>query len=184
MVEADTNGDGRIDFEDEFVIRVVSSAGGVGTTVGQGRSAVWSPDGKYIAFVTQGQVKLTTPAGGMVPQGSATPPGRLILASGRSPDTAHDFWALDSQKSAAEKEELPDDLRKKYLWLGAMSPSGSEVVFVNTTRTSLLLMETANPTSSRVLLHADFHLMDPAWSPDGRRFVYVSESASNKPFCD
>lgn len=95
LVEADTNGDGRIDFEDEFLIRVVSSAGGLGTTVGQGRSAVWSPDGKYIAFVTQGQIKLTTAAGGVVPRGSATPPGKLIFASGRSPDTAHDFWAVD-----------------------------------------------------------------------------------------
>ena len=65
-----------------------------------------------------------------------------------------------------------------------MSPSGSQVVFVNTTRTSLVLMETANPNSTRVLIHSDFHLMDPAWSPDGRRLVYVSESALNKPSCD
>ena len=51
LVEADTNGDGAIDFRDENLVRAVQPAGRDARTLGQGQSAVWAPDGRYAAIV-------------------------------------------------------------------------------------------------------------------------------------
>lgn len=172
LQEADTNKDGRIDFNDDFLIRVVSSSGGTARTVAQGKSAVWSPNGRFIAFVRDGRIFVANMQGEILPLGSGVPAGKLIATDSRNP-AAHNFWAVDAQNEA--KETLPEDLTKKYLWIGALSPSGSKIVFVNTMKTGLEVRDAQNENSTKEIVHGNFHFLDPVWSSDEKQIVYVSD---------
>jgi Tol biopolymer transport system component len=179
LQEADTNHDGRIDFRDDFLIRVVHQQGGVAKTVGQSRSAVWSPDGKYVAFVQKSKVYIVGVTGEAPPRGTVLR-GEIIATNSRNPEAARDFWAIDPQSGA--ETALPSDPAKKYLWLGQLAPSGSQIVFTNTMKTTLETREVEN-NISRVVDRGDFHFMDPAWSPDEKQIVYVSDRPTDQHPC-
>jgi dipeptidyl aminopeptidase/acylaminoacyl peptidase len=173
LQEADTNHDGRIDFKDDYLIRVIPAAGGTAKTVAQGKSAVWSPEGKYIAFMRDDKVMIATLTGESLSLGQAAPVGKLILANSRNPTAAHDFWAVDSKSEA--KEVLPAELSKKYLWMGQLSPSGTKIVVPNTMKTGLEVRNAQDQKSTKEIASGDFHFMDPTWSPDETQIVYVSD---------
>lgn len=181
LQEADTNKDGRIDFLDDFLIRIVPAAGGEARTVAQGKSAVWSPDGHYIGFVRDGKIQVVTLQGEVLALGNAVPAGKIVATNARNPVAARDFWAVDSRSAA--KETLPEDRTKKYLWFGALSPSGSRIVVANTMKTALEIREAQNENSSKEIAHGGFHFMDPAWSPDEKQIVYVSDRPPTGTLC-
>ncbi len=171
LLEADTNHDGRIDFKDDFLVRVLAVPDQP-RTVGQGKSAVWSPDSRHIALVRNGKVDIVDLQGSVVSPGAA-PGGQLIASDSRNPETARSFWMIDTQGGG--RKELPDELRQKYLWLGALSPSGSKMVFTSTAKTSLIVQDVQPPGARRELAGRGFHYLDPSWSPDEKRVVYVSD---------
>jgi hypothetical protein len=181
LQEADTNKDGRIDFNDDYLIRVIPAAGGRAKTVAQGKSAVWSPDGKYIGLVHDDKVFVATLNGDVLPLGQAVPGGKLIAANSRNPTAARDFWALDSKSEA--REALPVELSKKYLWLGQLSPSGTKIVVANTMKTGLEVRDAQDEKSAKEIAHGDFHFMDPTWSPDEKQIVYVSDRPRSGAAC-
>src|SRR5262249_49182031 len=155
----------------------VPAEGGVARTVAQGTSAVWSPDGRYLGFVQDGKLLVATLRGDVLPLGHTVPAGKIIAANSRSPSAAPGFWAIDARSGA--KESLPDDLTKKYLWLGKLSPSGSRIVFANTMQTSLKIREAQNDSSSKDIAQGNSHFVDPTWSPDEKHIVYVSDRPPN-----
>jgi Tol biopolymer transport system component len=173
LVDADTNGDGRIDYRDEFQVRILSASGGTSASVTQAASAIWSPDGKYIAAIHNSQLEVIDPSGQILPA-TKRPSGRIILSDSLNPQLASDFRAVDPQ--AGTNTRLPDDLAKKYLWLGMMSPDGTSVVYPDATRRSILMRQ-AGENSGRKLVSGNGYYLDPAWSPDGKYVVYVSTEA-------
>jgi Tol biopolymer transport system component len=172
FVEADTNGDGRIDAQDDYMIRIVPAAGGVSRTIAQGRSAVWSPDGKFVAYVRGGRMGVVNLDGTQV-NGSAIPTGQIVMSNSPNPEVARSFWAVDSQ--TGNQIPLPPELSSKYLWMGMLSPSGAKIVYSNTAKTNVIISP-VNQTSGTNLVADDALSLDPSWSPDEKQIVYVSTS--------
>jgi Tol biopolymer transport system component len=172
FVEADTNGDGRIDSQDDYEIRVVPASGGASRTIAQGKSAVWSPDGRFVAYVRAGSVGVVN-LDGTPAAGNQVPAGQIIMSNSPNPEVARNFWAVDAQ--TASQVPLPPELSGKYLWMGMLSPSGAKIVYANTTKTALVIAP-ANKTSGTNLIADDALNLDPSWSPDEKQVVYVSTS--------
>jgi Tol biopolymer transport system component len=141
--EAGTNGDGRIDALDDYLIRIVPASGGATRTIGQGKSAVWSPDGKFVAYVHGGRLEFTGPDGAPVNEG-AIHTGHIVMSNSPNREVARNFWAVDSQ--TGNQVPLPAELSSKYLWMGMLSPSGARIVYSNTTKTAIII-SAANQTS-------------------------------------
>jgi Tol biopolymer transport system component len=170
--EADTNGDGRIDAQDQYLIRIVPANGGAARTLAQGKSAVWSPDGKFVAYVRSGRLAVVGLDGAPV-SGTTMPTGQIVMSNSPNPEVARNFWAVDAQ--TGNQVPLPAELSSKYLWMGMLSPSGAKIVYSNTTKTALMI-SAANQTSGINLTADDALSLDPSWSPDEKQVVYVSTS--------
>jgi hypothetical protein len=67
--------------------------------------------------------------------GSSVPAGKIVATNSRNPNATHQFWSFDSHEGTSEN--LPDDLAKKYLWIGSLSPSGTKIVYANTMENGL-----------------------------------------------
>jgi dipeptidyl aminopeptidase/acylaminoacyl peptidase len=181
LMEADTNGDGSVDYRDDYLIRAVQPSGRGLRLLGQGRSAVWSPDGRNVAILRNGAIFVATLTGEVVPLGPGAPPGKFIVTNSLASPRTRSFWAVDARTSAAEP--LPAELREKYLWLGALSPSGGYLVFPNEMKTDLFVRRTAGGEQDLNITNDRFTDMDPSWSPDGSSIVYVSDSPLSGPLC-
>jgi hypothetical protein len=173
LVEADTNDDGKIDFRDEFEVHAVPASGGVAKTLGQGVSAAWSPDGMYVAILHNQRIEVVDLAGKQA-LGATRPAGQIVMANSLNPRLASDFIAMDSRTGTTAP--LSGDLAKKYLWLGVLSPSGSKVVYSNTTGKELMMLDNS-AASGRTLIGGEALYLEPAWSPDEKSVVYVSTQA-------
>jgi len=173
LVEADTNHDGRIDALDDYVVRIVPEGGGKSIVEGIGKSAVWSPDGRFVAIARGGQVTFADLDGNPVPA-SSTPGGRIVTTNSPNPEVARSFLELDVQTKTTAP--MPEDLRSKYLWLGTLSPSAGHVIFSCATRKELIVIDAGN--SERRSISGDGALvLDPAWSPDEKEITFVSTAA-------
>jgi dipeptidyl aminopeptidase/acylaminoacyl peptidase len=181
LQEADTNHDGRMDFNDDFLIRIAPVSGGAGKTVAQGKSAVWSPDGRYIGFVRDGKILFATAQGEILSPGNSVPAGKIVAANGRNPNATHHFWSFDAREGSSEN--LPDDLARKYLWIGSLSPSGTKIIFANTMENGLEVQDAQNQASVKEIAHGEYHVMDPAWSPDEKEIVYISDRPATGAPC-
>lgn len=176
LVEADTNGDGRIDSLDEYLVRMAPASGGAGKTVGQGKSAVWSPDGESIAILHGGRLDFVNLSGETIAN-AARPGGQIVLSNSLNPEVARDFWAVDAKKGS--RTSLPSDLQRKYLWLGMLSPSGAMVVFSNAMRKNIVILETGKSEGQNLVDNGALNL-EPTWSPDERYIAYVSTKSGGR----
>jgi Tol biopolymer transport system component len=170
LVSADTNGDGKIDFRDEFEIRVLSPNRALSKTVGQAASAAWSPDGRFIAVIHQQELAVIDTSGNIVPA-SDRPTGQIVLADSLNPELAGDFRAVNPRTGSTAP--LSEDLARKYLWLPMMAPGGTKVVYADATRKNILI-RSVGETSGHKLIGGDASYLDPAWSPDEKYVLYVS----------
>jgi dipeptidyl aminopeptidase/acylaminoacyl peptidase len=181
LVEADTNGDGVIDFKDEYLIRAIQPNGQAARTLGQGQSAVWSPDGKRAAIIHDSKILVVDLDGQATPLGQGVPAGKLIATNSRASSRTRQFWAVDTRTGS--DETVPEKLRTKYLWLSALSASGTKLVFADAMKTDIFVRSVAGGQSDRNITNDRFLDMDPSWSPDERNIVYVSDSPLRTPLC-
>jgi Tol biopolymer transport system component len=181
LEDADTNADGRIDFNDEQLVRVMSQNGGAARTVARGRSAAWSPDGKQLAIVSQGHVIVVDVQGTPITPGSGAAAGRILVADSRNPSRASKVWAMDARSGRLDL--LDAELARKFLWVGALTRDSKRAAFANAQRSALYVGDPATPETA-VNVTQDEHLnFDPSWSPDERRLVYVSTNPANDAVC-
>lgn len=181
LVDADTNGDGRIDFNDEQIVVVMPQAGGTARMIGRGRSVAWSPDGKLLAIVSRRQLSLVHLTGRPLAPGNEDAAGRIVVADSRNPDSTRMVWAMDAR--SRKIEPLDAESTRKYLWLGALTRDGRRAAFANAQQDDLYVGDPARPEAAlNVTLdeHLDF---DPAWSPDEKRLVYVSTNPAANADC-
>jgi hypothetical protein len=171
--EADTNGDGSIDALDHTLIRVVRADGGESVKVGQGSAPVWSPDGLHLAFIREDTIWVHRLGGEAVPLTQAVLSGTLIGTDRLTSALVTSFWAIPVRGGAPR--QLPPDLGNRYVWLGAVSPSGKRLVFHNAMRSDIYIRWLQNAGREINLTNDPYTDMDPAWSPDERFVVFVSD---------
>jgi len=171
-VEADTNNDGVIDANDDLQIHVIAAAGGASQSAGKGRSPVWSPDGRHLAFLRDDGI-WTYGLDGEVKRLDHSQKGSLIFTDRRSVATATNFWTLDIATQAIQP--LLPELQKRYLWLGSISPSGSKLVFHDAMRSDIFVRKLTVLEPETNLTADAFSDFDPTWSPDEKFIVFVSD---------
>lgn len=168
---------------------VVSQGGHVwvdGVRVARGTQPAWSPDGRRIAFVRDGEVHVAAADGSG--DRRLTPGSLLASAPAWSPDgTRIAFGGVrDIFTVRLVDRKVTNLTHSPKPWLGnftpAYSPDGRRIAFSRSTdafNTDIFLMS-ANGTSLKRLTRSrgtDTHLAEehgPAWSPDGKTLVYVS----------
>jgi hypothetical protein len=84
----------------------------VSRTIAQGKSVVWSPDGKFVAYVRGGRIGVVTLVGAPG-TGSTIPTGQIVISNSPNPELARSFWAVDSQ--TGNQIPLPTELSSKSL---------------------------------------------------------------------
>lgn len=163
----------------QMSITPVSSSGEV-------HSATISPDGKWLAYVSDekgehgifvrqlgtGSTALVVPGSeGEVPGITFSPDGNYLYYTKRPPAVGlSTLYQVPSIGGAPRQIVVDVDSPVSF------SPDGKRMVFVRNatqTKTSSLMIANADGTSEKVLLSVQapmsFSTMGPAWSPDGKR---------------
>ena len=164
---------------------VVSQSGKVyvaGTLLTKGTQPTWSPDGRSIAFVRNGEIHVIGADGGndrrlaRGAQPAWSPDGRTIAFAG----------TRDILTVRLADGKLTNLTRSPKPWLGnttpAYAPNGKLIAFSRSTdafNTDIFLMTTKGKIVKRLTrsVGTDSTLGEehgPSWSPDGRSLVYVS----------
>ena len=170
---------------------------------------VWSPDGQNIAFLRRKAIELADlvvvpasggserviaevrnvdlrafPAGMRVSALSWSPDGRWIAASHRAPGAATEGIHLFSQTGEQKQLTFPP-LQSHGDHAPAFSPDGRNLVFCrlpgfSTSEIHLLQLDTSAARAEPLrLTHHDRWSVNPAWTPDGRRVVYIFSQLTN-----
>jgi Tol biopolymer transport system component/DNA-binding winged helix-turn-helix (wHTH) protein len=143
--------------------------------------AAISPDGKYLAFSDSTGFYLREIDGGETHPLSVSkvisavpaawyPDGTHLIAKGvEGPQSAPSLWEISIVGGSARK--LIDNAMSP-----ALSPDGSQILFVRSPSTGqeiwVMQVDGEKPTRLVAANHAMF--VTPAWSPDGRKIVYVT----------
>ena len=184
----------------EIMVKPVAGGDAVirASTVGDEVAPRWSPDGKYLAYVSTsepGSFVFLMPAYGGSPrklietnipaleldllnQTMGDRPwsqdGRTLLVSRFSPTGQLAIFRVDRDNGETEQLTHPpvgsDDLCSSY------SVDGERIAFQRRThgRGALWTMS-ANGSDPKVLLADEFDNLSPAWRPDGRHIVFRSD---------
>lgn len=172
-----------------------------GVEVARGNTPVWSPDGRRLAFVREGELFVSDPDGRQVRRlvGRSSQGRFVVLSPSWSPDGATIVFAAAPWGAGAIYTVSVADRTVRRLthdrepWRGnytpAYSPDGRLIAFSRSTdafNTDIFLMRrngtglrrltTSQGTETRL---AEEH--GPAWSPDGRTIVFVT-NRSGKSF--
>jgi Tol biopolymer transport system component len=143
---------------------------------------VWSPDGRYIAFVADYRLKVVDAAGG-------TPRdlGRSV-ASGRAPSWAPDsqhlvFDSLRELFVAGVDDRTPDSVLTAA-WAPAWAPDGRQIAFISQRdgEPSLYLMD-ADGSHVRRLSATPAIEQPPVWAQDSTRLAFLSGTNSADRLC-
>ena len=142
--------------------------------VSDASSPKWSPDSRYLAILSDrkdetSQVWLLDRRGGdaqqltRLPQGvdsfDWSPDGKHMLLLAEDPTPAD----LDEEKRPNPRPYVIDRLQFKEDYIG----------YIDRHRTHIHVVNTATG-ETRQLTHGDYDDSEPAWSPDGRRIIFVS----------
>jgi Tol biopolymer transport system component len=141
----------------------------------------WSPDGREIAFVQEGQGVFVVPQSGG--------PGRKVASSGN-----YVAWAPDGKSVLIRDHEadgpysiyqiLLNNLERRRLtratigdgdWRFSVSPDGSKLAFIRYERSGIsdLYLVDLQGGEPRRLTNWNESLSDVFWTPDGRDLVYT-----------
>ena len=172
---------------------VVSQSGKVyvaGTLLTRGTQPTWSPDGRSIAFVRNGEIHVIGADGGNDRRVTRRAPGLHWPASSPawSPDGRTIAFAgtRDILTVRLADGKLTNLTRSRQSWLGnttpAYAPNGKLIAFSRSTdafNTDIFLMTTKGKIVKRLTRSVGTDSMlgeehGPSWSPDGRSLVYVS----------
>jgi TolB protein len=166
-----------------------------GRPIARGGEPVWSPDGKQVAFVRDGQVLVVDAAGGNERRLTQREPGLHWPAS-------FPAWSRDGTRIAfsgtrdlftvtVAGRKLAPLTRSPHSWLAnltpAYSPDGRTIAFSRSTdafNSDIFLMRAGGGGLRRLTTTRGTHdglgeESMPTWSPDGRTIVFVSNRDGN-----
>lgn len=178
LAESDSNGDGFIDFKDEYAVKILPENGGEARQIGRGRSAVWSPDGRLVAILSDRGLTVVNMAGQTATSGAR---GKLIVTDSRLPELARSAWAVRVRDGAIEA--IDAGLTRRLQWLGSAGADGETIVYPNTQRTDLFIAPRGEPAMGQNITNDAYLDLDPSWSPDQKRIIYVSTNSSDSVRC-
>ncbi len=112
----------------------------------------------------------------------------IVVAAGSVPSADHDRTAVEGSErdpreyviDVATGEVTSVHTLPRGSWLYDISPDGSRIAFTTDTsgRSQVWIMD-MDGTELRQLTHDPFEAIDPTWSPDGARIVYVGFGAGD-----
>jgi len=148
-----------------------------------GKDAAWSPDGKFIAYVTPGSEAYLSEVVWIVPAAGGNP---TKVGDGGFP-----AWSADSSEVIFHSRKLNQILSAKVSaldepptvfyakplsWYPAISPDGSRIAFGIQGRLILIARATGE-TNASLATGAERGLL-PCWSPDGRQVAFGGYAGS------
>ncbi|MGY0234648.1 hypothetical protein [Longispora urticae] len=134
------------------------------------RHPTLSPDGRWIAYEQDGEIRLIRPNG---TDGQTVTRG---TDPSWSPDGTRLLFGLDGAVHSAKRDGT-DDRRLGAGGQPAQSPDGTRIAFVN--GPDVFVMPAAGGTATRLLPANWGDSADPAWSPDGARIAFVTRKDDN-----
>jgi dipeptidyl aminopeptidase/acylaminoacyl peptidase len=165
------------------------------------RSPQWSPDGAWLAFVSDradGAQIWLLPADGGEPvrltrmrhgasQPRWSPDGRALLFLAEVRPDADPILPADEDRTAREKQEKRDATRLRhmtrlqYRWDGYGDfMAGRQHIWRIDISDIVARRPGAMPPAPKPLTSGDYDHLDPAWSPDGAFIAFVSDRADDR----
>ena len=141
---------------------------------------VWTPDGRRLAFVDDGNVSWRSADGSDEPQplvprghlqhsGSWSPDGRLYAYHQHHPTTGRDLWTVSPESGSEPTSLLITDFNEAT---PAFSPDGRWIAYISDESGRWEVYVRSYPGGETKLTISTEGGREPAWSSDGRELYY------------